>query len=56
MLYEQIGIRNVSNLLISTATIRHSVPLHAYPTSFQFVCYSLVKAVLLASNSYPFSS
>ena len=55
MLYEQIGIRNVSNLLISTPIIKHSVSLHSYPTSFQFACYSVVKAMLLISNSYPFT-
>lgn len=55
MLYEQTGIMNVSNLLISTPITKHTVSLHSYPTPFQFACYSVVKAVLLVSNSYPFS-
>ena len=56
MLYEQIGIRNVSNLLIATPIIKTLgvTTFLSYP--IQFVCYSVVKAVLLVPKSYPFTS
>lgn len=56
MFYDQIIIRNVSNLLIATPIIKTLgvTTFLSYP--IQFVCYSVVKAVLLVPNSYPFTN
>ena len=56
MLYDQIIIRNVSNLLICAPIIKTLGVTTFLSYSIQFVCYSVVKAVLLPSNSNPFTS